>query len=264
MCLAVVALNAHPRYPLVIAANRDEYHARAADAAQWWPEGFLAGRDRVGGGTWFGVTRQGRWSLVTNFREGIARDPRAPSRGALVTLALRAAESPLAHAAQVAVDGQRFHGFNLLVGDIAAAAYAANRSSGGIVLGDGVYGLSNHLLDTPWPKLVRSKQRLREVLQSDRDIVAAAFALLADREPASVASLPATGVSAHWERVLSPSFIVTDDYGTRCSTVLTIDSAGDARFVERSFDPGGRLTGEVAQSFALVPTQHASAEAATR
>ena len=264
MCLAIVALNAHPRYPLVIAANRDEFHARPADRAQWWPNGILAGRDRTGGGTWFGITRNGRWSLVTNFREGIARDPRAPSRGALVTRALHAADGPLEHAARVAVDGQRFHGFNLLLGVRATAAYASNRSSGGVALGDGIHGLSNHLLDTPWPKLVRSKARLREALQEDGDLVVAAFALLADREAAPVAALPATGVSAQWERVLSPVFIVSDDYGTRCSTVLTVDNAGGVRFVERSFDPRGNFPGDDAQAFALVSSRQASATAAAR
>ncbi|MEO8740622.1 MAG: NRDE family protein [Casimicrobiaceae bacterium] len=264
MCLAIVALNAHPRYSLVVAANRDEFHARPADAAQWWPDGILAGRDRAGGGTWFGITRQGRWSLVTNFREGIARDPRAPSRGALVAQALRAADSPLAHATLVAVDAQRFHGFNLLVGNGGEAAYASNRSSGGVALGNGLHGLSNHLLDTPWPKLVGSKARLRDALHSDGDLVAAAFALLADRAPAPVAALPATGVAAQWERVLSPVFIVTDDYGTRCSTVLTVGNDGRVRFVERSFDPCGNVTGEVAQAFELASLKELSAAAAAR
>jgi len=251
MCLAIIAINAHPRFGLVIAANRDEFHARAADAAQWWPEGFLAGRDQVGGGTWFGVTLRGRWSLVTNFREGIPRDPLAPSRGALVTQALHAVESPLAHCAKASVDGHRYHGFNLLVGDGEKVAYASNRSSGGIALGDGIHGLSNHLLDTPWPKVLRSKAGLREALNGDGEFFAAAFALLADREPAPAAALPSTGVSAQWERVLSPPFIVTEEYGTRCSTVLTIDQDGGARFVERRFDHLGRLTGETDQAFAL-------------
>jgi len=251
MCLAVVALNAHPRFRLVVAANRDEFHGRAADAARWWPEGFLGGRDRVGEGTWFGITRHGRWSLVTNFREGIPRDPRAPSRGALVTQALGTVESPLAHCARVSVDGQRFHGFNLLVGDGATAAYASNRSSGGVALDDGIVGLSNHLLDTPWPKVVRSKARLREALDGDGDLFAAAFAVLADRDRAPDSALPSTGVSAQWERVLSPPFIVTDEYGTRCSTVLTIDRDGGARFVERRFDSSGRLTGESDEAFTL-------------
>ncbi len=249
MCLALIALHAHPHYPLVIAANRDEFHARAADPAHWWTATMLAGRDRAGGGTWFGVTRTGRWALITNFREGIARDAHAPSRGGLVTGALDANESTLGFAARASVDGQRFHGFNLLAGEGASGVYASNRASGARVLGPGIAGLSNHLLDTPWPKVLRSKSALAAALAREGDPLDAAFELLANREPAPPAALPATGVSAQWERILSPTFIVSPEYGTRCSTVMTIDAQGVARFVERSFDPSGSVTGEVAQAF---------------
>ena len=249
MCLALVALHAHPRYPLVIAANRDEFHARAAEPAHWWTHDVLAGRDCVGGGTWFGTTRAGRWALITNFREGVVRDPAAPSRGGLVTQALGTAESAPAVAARVSIDGQPFHGFNLLVGDGASGAYASNRASGALLLGRGISGLSNHLLDTPWPKVLRSKAGMASVLARGDDPLASAFDLLADREHASDTALPVTGVSPQWERVLSPIFIVTPEYGTRCSTVMTIDDEGNARFVERSFDVNGQATGEVAHVF---------------
>ena len=251
MCLALIALHAHPRYPLVIAANRDEFHARAADPAHWWGQDMLAGRDRVGGGTWFGTTHTGRWALITNFREGVARDPAAPSRGGLVTQALAAAEPASAVAARASIDGQRFHGFNLLVGDGATAAYASNRASGALALGPGIAGLSNHLLDTPWPKVARSKAKMSAALARSGDPLTAAFELLADREPASDAALPATGVSSQWERVLSPIFIVSPEYGTRCSTVMTIDNTGAARFVERSFAANADMTGEVVYEFRL-------------
>jgi len=251
MCLALIALHAHPRYPLVIAANRDEFHARAADPAHWWTHEMLAGRDRVAGGTWFGVTRGGRWALITNFREGVARDPNAPSRGGLVTQALSAADTAIAFAARASVDGQRFHGFNLLMGDGAAGCYSSNRASGGKVLARGIVGLSNHLLDTPWPKVVRGKTALARALSRDDDPLAATFELLADRQQASAGALPVTGVSPQWERILSPIFIVSPEYGTRCSTVLTIDVSGIARFIERSFDASGSATGEVAHLFRI-------------
>jgi uncharacterized protein with NRDE domain len=250
MCLALIALHAHPRYPLVIAANRDEFHARAADPAHWWTDDMLAGRDRVAGGTWFGVTRKGRWALITNFREGTRRDPDAPSRGALVTQALSTADGAAAFAARVSVDGQRFHGFNLLMGDGATGAYASNRASGAEVLAAGIFGLSNHLLDTPWPKVVRSKAALATVLARNDEPIVAAFELLADRQQATVGALPTTGVSPQWERLLSPIFIVSPEYGTRCSTVLTVDMSGMARFAERTFDSSGRPTGEVMHEFA--------------
>lgn len=251
MCLALVALDAHPRYRCVIAANRDEFHARAAAPAHWWSEGVLAGRDLAAGGTWFGVTPIGRWALITNFREGVPRDPNAPSRGALVTRALRESATPLASTAALLPEAGRYHGFNLLVGAASNAAFASNRASGALELGAGIHGLSNHLLDTPWPKVVRGKSRLAAWLAHDDPPLAQAFALLADREPALAAALPSTGVPARWERLLSAPFIVSPEYGTRCSTLLTIAVDGRARFIERSFDAGGDATREVAFEFAL-------------
>jgi uncharacterized protein with NRDE domain len=273
MCLALVALDAHPRFPLVIAANRDEFHARAAAPAQRWTDGTIAGVDRVGGGTWFGVNPGGRWSLVTNFREGIPRDPDAPSRGGLVMRALAARAPPLVCAAAIAADGVRYHGFNLLVGSVApartdrspatrgggetvenlraTAAYASNRASGALALGPGIHALSNHLLDTPWPKLTRSKTRFAQCLDRLDEGPAPLFELLADRTQAEAAALPATGIAPEWERLLSSAFIVDSRYGTRCSTVLTIARDGAGRFVERSFAADGNATGEVAHEFRL-------------
>ena len=278
MCLAVVALDAHPQYRVVIAANRDEFHARPAAPAHWWKSGMLAGQDLVGGGAWFGVSRGGRWALVTNFREGIPRDPNAPSRGELVTGALLDPSPPLLCAASIARDGARYHGFNLLVGEVAArphpfaeerretsasppddrstAAYASNRASGAIALSAGIHGLSNHLLDTPWPKLVRSKARLAAALGGQALDNAAVFALLADREPSDDAALPMTGVSREWERMLSSAFIVSPEYGTRCSTVFTLGRDGSANFVERSFDAAGNMTGEIAHAFTVTAPAH--------
>jgi uncharacterized protein with NRDE domain len=272
MCLAVIALDAHPQYRVVIAANRDEFHARPAVPAHWWTSGMLAGQDLIGGGAWFGVSRSGRWALVTNFREGIPRDPDAPSRGELVTGALLDSSPPLLCAAAIARDGARYHGFNLLVGEItpqegseprqllpddrSTAAYTSNRASGAIALSAGIHGLSNHLLETPWPKLVRSKARLAAALDGQALDTAAAFALLADREPGDDAILPMTGVSRERERVLSSAFIVSPDYGTRCSTVFTLARDGNAHFVERSFDAAGDMTGETAHAFTVAAPVH--------
>ena len=259
MCLAIVALDAHSLYRIVIAANRDEFHARAATPAHWWPSGILGGRDLVGGGAWFGVSHAGRWALVTNFREAIPRDPNAPSRGELVVDALLDRSPPLQCAASVACDGMKYHGFNLLVGRLhdssadgrSMAAYASNRASGAISLSKGLHGLSNHLLDTPWPKLVRSKERLAQLLGDHVFDTEAAFDLLADREPAEDATLPTTGVSRQRERMLSSAFISSPEYGTRCSTVFTLTRDGSAEFAERSFDAEGNVTGESAYSFTV-------------
>lgn len=255
MCLALVALDAHPRYALLIAANRDEFHARVAEPAHWWSESILGGRDGVGGGTWFGVTTTGRWALVTNYREGVPRDPSAPSRGAVVTAALHDRRPPLICAAATAVDSGRYHGFNLLLGEASEIAYTSNRASGAVALGAGIHGLSNHLLETPWPKLLRAKKRLAAVLAGDADPVAGAFDLLADRERAAASTLPSTGVSPEWERLLSSAFIVHPEYGTRCSTVLAVDRRERARLVERSFDAQGECKGEVVFDFELSPAR---------
>ncbi len=253
MCLALVALDAHPQFRLVVAANRDEFHVREALAAHWWSDGKLAGLDRVGGGTWFGVQRDGRWALVTNFREGVPRDPSAPSRGTLVGRALEQDASALAGAAFIAVDGSRFHGYSLLVGDVARASYTSNRASGALALPPGVVGLSNHLLETPWPKVVRCKAGMTAWIASGSEAIEPLFGLLADRTQADAGALPSTGVSSDWERRLSSAFIVDPDYGTRCSTVLTISRDGAARFVERSFDPAGRKIGDARFEFRVSP-----------
>jgi len=251
MCLALIALDAHPDFALVVAANRDEFHAREAAPAHWWPDDKLAGLDRVGGGTWFGVDARGRWALVTNFREGIPRDPNAPSRGALVARAVADSAGALECAATIALDGSRYHGYSLLIGKIARAAYTSNRASGALALRPGLVGLSNHLLETPWPKVVQSKARLAQWLDSGSGALEPLFALLGDRSQADAAALPSTGVSADWERRLSSAFIVDANYGTRCSTVLTITRDGAARFVEKSFDAGGREAGEARFEFTL-------------
>ncbi|MCC7326877.1 MAG: NRDE family protein [Burkholderiales bacterium] len=252
MCLAVVALDAHPEYALVVAANRDEYHARGAAPAAWGREppfvGVLAGRDLAAGGTWLGVRRDGRWALLTNVRDGLGNDPAAISRGELVPAALNDAAAPGMPLYGI-TDPRRYNGFNLIAGDAQAAVWMSNRSAGERRLSSGIHGLSNALLDTPWPKLVRTVDRLRSwAARGDAD-AAPLFAALADRTPAPDDALPNTGVTREWERLLSSPFIVSERYGTRCSTVFTIGRRGHARFVERSFAADGTPTGETIEEF---------------
>jgi uncharacterized protein with NRDE domain len=190
----------------------------------------------------------------------------------LVTGALLDPSPPLLCSASIARDGAKYHGFSLLVGDVSpqgkseprpslpdapsTAAYVSNRASGAIALHEGIHGLSNHLLETPWPKLVQSKARLAAALSGQALDTAAAFALLADREPAADATLPMTGVSRERERMLSSAFIVSPDYGTRCSTVFTLARNGSANFVERGFDAAGTMTGETAHAFTVAAPIH--------
>jgi uncharacterized protein with NRDE domain len=251
VCLAAIALGAHPRYPLVVAANRDEWHARAAAPAAWWVEGVLAGRDLVAGGTWLAATRKGRFALLTNVREPEQHDASRPSRGALVVAAATSAGSPVDVLWEVLEGGARFNGFNLVAGGRDRAAWGSNRADAPHELGAGVHALSNGPLDAPWPKVVRTRQALARWVASEDETLDPLFGALGDRGIAPDRELPSTGVTLEWERLLSSPFIVGERYGTRCSTVFAIDADGNARFVERTFDPAGRQVGEVDERFAV-------------
>jgi uncharacterized protein with NRDE domain len=251
MCLAVVALGIHPSYPLLVAANRDEYHARAAAPAHWWDDELLAGRDLTAGGTWFAVTRAGRWGLLTNVRDPPRHDPGAPTRGFLVPELVRAPTGVDAATRAIAAAGTHLNGFNLLAGERDRASWASNRSDDTMTVQGGVHALSNALLDVPWPKVTRTRAAIARWAGSGSASFDAVWAALADRAIAADDELPATGVSLEWERLLSAPFIVGPSYGTRCSTVFAIDRDGHACFTERSFDPSGAPTGEVTERFRL-------------
>ena len=255
MCLALLAQDAHPRFAVVIAANRDEHHARPALPAAWWDEGWLAGRDLEAGGTWLGVTRIGRWALITNIREPDRRDPGAPSRGKLVTRVLADLVAPAQSVAMIVSDAAAYNGFNLLGGDTTSACWGSNRTATSRVLAPGVHGISNAVLDATWPKVARTKAALGAWCARDADDFETLFAVLSDRTRAPDNDLPATGVPLEWERLLSSPFIVGEGYGygTRSSTVCAIGRDGHARFIERMFDPAGRQTGEADFRFALDP-----------
>jgi len=251
MCLALFALAAHPRYTLVVAANRDEYHARPATAAAWWDEGWLGGRDLKAGGTWFGVTRAARWAFVTNVREPSRHDPDAPSRGSLVPAVLADAQPPPVSLERIVTAATAQNGFNLVAGVGAHAAWGSNRAVAAEVLPAGVHGVSNAALDTPWPKVTRTKARVAAWCAAGETDIAPLLAMLADARVARDAELPSTGITLERERLLSAPFIVSAGYGTRCSTVLTLTHDGTARFVERSFDPDGRARGDIEHRFAV-------------
>ena len=257
MCLALIAFAAHPRYRLVVAANRDEYHERPTAPSAWWTEDLLAGRDLKAGGTWLGVNRRGRFALLTNVREPSRHDPGAPSRGAFVPNLLTATSPPsIALPAQVRA-GAAHNGFNLVAGEATELLWGSNRADAPRVLEPGIYGVSNHLLDTPWPKVERTKRAFKRWCEhetdsrSERDDLSLLLALLHDTERAPDVALPATGVTLERERLLSAPFIIGTDYGTRCSTVLTIDGDGQAHWIERSFDSTGHPTGEVEHRFVV-------------
>lgn len=245
MCLILFAHQVEARFPLVIAANRDEFHRRPTEPLHWWREPpVLAGRDAEAGGTWFAVTADGAFAAVTNFREPEPRPPGARSRGELPLLALTEPAPRLRAHLQRA--GDRYAGFNLLWGRAGEIWYASNRGAEPQRVPPGLHGLSNHLLDTPWPKVRRGLDGLAAGL--DDPTPESLCALLDDRTSAPEGELPDTGVDPAWERLLSPVFIVSPDYGTRAQTVLIVDAAGQAVVMERRFDAAGARVGETRAS----------------
>lgn len=245
MCLILLANDAHPRWRLVVAANRDEFFARPTAPADWWSDapGVLAGRDLRGGGTWMGVTASGRFAALTNVREPGRHREGAPSRGALVADYLTGGAAPEDYAAEAAVRGAAYNGFNLLAGRVdGPVCYASNRADGWAALPPGVSGVSNALLDTPWHKVVAGKRALAEALRDAGEDPPALEAALLDAltraEPAPEAMLPATGVPPALERALSAAFIRAADigYGTRAQTLLLAARDGTVTYVERVWD----------------------------
>jgi uncharacterized protein with NRDE domain len=253
MCLILVAWRAHPRFPCVLAANRDEYFGRPSAEAEWWPGGnILAGRDLQAGGTWLGVTRSGRFAALTNFRDPASQLPGAPSRGALVSEYLGAQWPTAQGLEEIARRGERCNGYNLLCSDGETLGIHESTTRQSRLLDPGLYALSNHLLDTPWPKVQRAKSRLNEALLALPN-AAAMLELLRDSEPAPDEQLPLTGLSVELERMLSSAFVRGQDYGTRCSTLFTIDAQGAALFAEWSWDAAGALAGLARFSFQMPP-----------
>jgi uncharacterized protein with NRDE domain len=245
VCLLAFAWRSHPRYPLALAGNRDEFHHRPAGPMGWWEDegGILAGRDLQAGGTWLGLDRDGRFAVVTNFREPVTGTSGLRSRGELVVDFLTSKEDVSRWIEDLAGRGDQYGGFNLIAGDAGRLHYLTNRGDDRLDLEPGLFGLSNHRLDTPWPKVVEAKERLGRALEGDRRPVEPLFDLLADRTPAHDDELPATGVPLEWEQLLSSAFIVSPRYGTRASTVLLVGADGRIEIEERRFDPTGECVG---------------------
>jgi uncharacterized protein with NRDE domain len=247
MCLVLLAADSHPEYSLVLAANRDEFYDRPTAPAEFWAAtpSVLGGRDLKAGGSWLAIDVQGRIAAVTNYRQG-QREPPAPrSRGHLVSRFLTGKFEAPKYLELVRGEGNLYNGFNLIVGDSASLCYYSNRGGEVRALGPGVYGLSNHLLDTPWPKVAAVKSGFGTLLKaSDRELAGRLFDLLSDRRQAKDDELPVTGVSQEWERLLSAAFIVSGNYGTRSSTVILVGRDRRVLFIERSFGPGGKPAGE--------------------
>ena len=249
MCLVVLAFRVHDDVPLVVAANRDEFHARPTRDAGWWPDApdVLAGRDLQAGGTWLGVHRSGRFATVTNFRDANDPKPGLESRGHLVSDFLQSEQSPSEFLRSI--DADAYAGFNLLLSNGESLAYLSNRGGGLQDLPPGVYGLSNATLDTPWEKVERSKQRLTNLVGSGKLNETELMRLLADRDKGPASEVRSDRLEFAKAHAITAPFIVMPEYGTRCSTVVQHDRDGRWKFIERRFDPAGNASGETRLSF---------------
>lgn len=253
MCLIAFAWQSHPRYRLVVAANRDEYFARPAQPAHWWPDTsprIFAGRDELAGGTWMGISRNGRFAALTNHRDPAALRNGTPSRGALVAGFLSGRESVAGALERLAGEARRYNGFNLLIGDSNALAVFESHGTRAQMLRPGVYSLSNGPFQAAWPKQRCAEQRLASTLGALPD-TGGLFDLLRCDRPAADAALPRTGIELHWERMLSSAFIRAPGYGTRCSTVLTLSQDGAVTVEERSWNRFGGPAGRVTERFTI-------------
>lgn len=236
MCLILWAYRVHPDYELVMAANRDEYYARPTAPMGFWEDApdLLAGRDLKEGGTWMGVSQNGRYAAVTNYRDPRSFRSNAPSRGFLVSNYLKGNVSARDYLARLAPRAGDYNGFSLLVGDAEGLFFFSNRGGPPQALSPGIYGLSNDLLNAPWPKVKWGRQTLADLLAEDSPDPDALLALLEDRTRAADEELPDTGIGIALERALSPMFIETPDYGTCSSTVLLIEKGGKVFVAEKT------------------------------
>ncbi len=250
-----MALQAHPEYPLVIAANRDEFYHRPTAPLAFWEDhpDILAGRDLQGNGTWLGVSGNGRIAAVTNYRAPSTDKPDALSRGALVSGFLMDEQSPEAYSRRVCADGTSYNGYNLVVGDLDQFWWSTNITSAVKRLTPGIHGISNRLLDTPWPKLKKAIAGMRDILGRNRKFDSETiFALLSDTAVPSDDRLPDTGVGLDWERLLSPVFVRSDIYGTRSSSIILYHRSGLLTFLERTFKtPNHEPTPEATRHFEI-------------
>lgn len=242
MCLILIAVAAHSEYPLIIAANRDEFYCRPTQSADFWPDNpdLLAGSDITAGGTWLGITRQGRIAAVTNVRDGFTvKNPRHKSRGFLTRDFLLSEESPIDYLQRLHSQRTLYPGYNLLLGDQQGIYYYSNKQPQPIKLEPGVYGLSNGRLNSPWPKLNSGRSQLLDLLDKPNLNSDQLVEVLQNRQQPKDDELPDTGVSLGWERLLAPCFIHSDDYGTRASTAVLVNTSGEVEFLEQNYDHDG-------------------------
>jgi len=243
MCILFIAVNQHPDYPLIIAANRDEFHERPTAQSHFWPDHkmLLAGRDLRAQGTWMGMNRNGRISALTNVRDPQKILPEATSRGELVTHFLLNNDSQNKYLDTLQMTKDNYNGYNLLFGDWHDLWVYNNHTDQIDKLRPGFYGLSNADLNSPWPKINQGVTQLKaHCLQSTKIDTDKLFDILLDQTQSTDDLLPKTGVPIDWERKLSSVFIKSAEYGTRSATLLLIDRNDNVNWIEHTFNPQGQ------------------------
>ncbi len=236
VCLIAVAINAHKKYPFILIANRDEFYERPTMPAHYWEDvpGLLGGRDLKAMGTWLGVTTKGKIAALTNYRAP-GEEPKKHSRGDLTADYLRQNQTAEAYLKTVQQKKEQYNGFNLLAGDFNTLYYYSNKQNQISRLESGVHSVSNHLLNTNWPKVELLKEELTHYIREENDLdQERLFEMLSHADPAPDHLLPETGVPIEWERMLSPIFISSEKYGTRAQTIITVTRDGQVTFTERS------------------------------
>ncbi len=240
MCLIAFSYKTHPRYKLIVAANRDEFYQRPTRPAQFWTEErypqILAGKDLKANGTWMGISKSGKWGALTNYRDPQNIKEKAPTRGTLVLDFLKTKNSAPQYLEELEGSAQNYNGFNLLAGDKDSLYHFSNENQKITEITPGIHGVSNALLDTPWPKLDQAKKELERVTSNQNPDKEKLFEILKDPSKAPDDELPSTGIPYVWEKAISSVFIKTENYGTLCSTLLLIDYSGNVEFIERRYD----------------------------
>ncbi len=258
MCLILFAYQVHPSYKLIFAANRDEFYERPTASAHWWedPQHVLGGKDLKAGGSWLGMSKTGKIAALTNYREPANIKRGAPSRGDIVKDFLTREWDTSTYTQILKEKGEAYNGFNLIYGHVDQLQYFSNRASGPQKISPGIYGLSNHLLDTPWPKVVKGKEKLSKYVQSTDPSADEVINWLYNTALAPDVELPATGVPLEWERILSAMFIQSSRYGTRSSTAILVDQDDRVTFHERSYVPKNQafFDFEIQQSYSSSQT----------
>ncbi|MCT4593746.1 MAG: NRDE family protein [Anaeromicrobium sp.] len=239
MCTIVLAYKKHPEYKLILAANRDEFYSRPTREVHFWEdhENVLAGRDLEKMGTWLGITKEGKFSGVTNYRDNSLNVENSKSRGNLVKDYLIGEESPIEYMNKVKRENKLYDSYNLLVGNLNSIYYYSNVSDEMKELEPGVYGLSNHLLDTDWFKVRKAKEKLIGLIENKEKIYEEdLLSILYNKTVPHDDNLPDTGVGIEWERILAPVFVESSEYGTRACTIILVDKKDRVTVVEKSFN----------------------------